>query len=72
MLQESMKPKYLMRRRFVILTQNYTSEYCRDLLLQSVPFIMQLTCNVPANIGFLCGALEHDRKDILCMVTQIL
>jgi hypothetical protein len=25
----------------------------------------------PANIGFIYGAFEHDRKDILCKVTKI-
>jgi len=44
------EPKYLMRCRKVIFTQNYSSKYCRDLLLQIVPFIMLL--NMAAAMGF--------------------
>jgi hypothetical protein len=49
----------------------YSSEYCTGLLLRC-PFYhaWQLSWDVPANIGFVYGALGHDRKDIFYMVTK--
>jgi hypothetical protein len=51
---------------------NIADIYYDRLSLLSCPWAWQLPWDFPDSIGFLSGALEHDRKDILCKVTQFL